>query len=63
LGRDIFDISIVKLVGKSVDLVACNGVDRLGGTDFDYELRKLVKGKYLEKTGNLSKVGAIRCGK
>ena len=51
LGGGTFDISIINLSGHEVELLATDGVSRLGGDDFDEVIRKLVKEKYKEATG------------
>ncbi|MFT6450084.1 MAG: molecular chaperone DnaK [Oleispira sp.] len=51
LGGGTFDISIIKVNGQDVDVLASNGVSKLGGDDFDKEVRNLVRKKYEEMTG------------
>ena len=51
LGGGTFDISIVKINGKHVDVIATDGIAYLGGDDFDQILQKIVQQKYLEATG------------
>ena len=50
LGGGTFDISIIKVSGNDVDVVASNGLSKLGGDDFDRALLKLVQEKYEEET-------------
>lgn len=45
LGGGTFDISIVKVLGRDVEVLGSSGIQRLGGDDFDKALRK----KILEK--------------
>ncbi len=51
LGGGTFDVSIISLSGQDVELLATDGVSRLGGDDFDEALWKLVAKKYKEATG------------
>jgi molecular chaperone DnaK len=51
LGGGTFDVSIVRLSGQDVDLMATEGLQKLGGDDFDETLRKIAKAKYAEATG------------
>ena len=46
LGGGTFDISIVNIAGKDVEVLTSNGVHELGGIDFDQALKKLVEKKY-----------------
>ena len=41
-GGGTFDISVVKIDGQEIDVIATNGVSKLGGDDFDEVLIKLV---------------------
>jgi molecular chaperone DnaK len=52
LGGGTFDISIVNVANQNVDVVATNGVSKLGGDDFDEALQKVVFKKFKEATGN-----------
>lgn len=45
LGGGTFDISIIRVDGQDVEVMATNGVARLGGDDFDLALQKLVQKK------------------
>ena len=45
-GGGTFDVSIIKIDGQEIDVIASNGVSKLGGDDFDKELIKLVQTKY-----------------
>ena len=52
LGGCTFDISIVRIQGSDIELLASEGVKKLGGDDFDETLVTLVKNKYeLETNG------------
>ncbi len=48
LGGGTFDISIIRVNGHEVDVLCSNGVQKLGGMDFDELLRKIVAEKYKE---------------
>ncbi len=50
LGGGTFDISIIRLSGQDVEVVASNGLQKLGGLDFDESLGNVVKKKYSEMT-------------
>ena len=52
LGGGTFDISIIAIEGNDVEVVASNGIAKLGGDDFDNALIELVKTKYQAETGN-----------
>ena len=51
LGGGTFDISIIKVDGQNIDVLATNGVSRLGGDDFDNAIIELVSKKYRDLTG------------
>jgi len=51
LGGGTFDISIVKINGFEVDVIATDGISELGGDDFDAELQKIIQKKFLKATG------------
>ena len=51
LGGGTFDVSVIKVNGQDVEVVASNGISKLGGDDFDASLWKLVAKKYKEETG------------
>lgn len=51
LGGGTFDVSIIKVSGHDVDVIASNGLDKLGGADFDNALWGLVSKKFKEETG------------
>jgi molecular chaperone DnaK len=50
-GGGTFDISIIRVDGQDVEVLATNGVAKLGGDDFDSALQRLVQGKYKKLTG------------
>jgi molecular chaperone DnaK len=52
LGGGTFDVSIIHVSGHDVEVVATDGVSRLGGDDFDRALQALVQRKYEQKTGH-----------
>lgn len=51
LGGGTFDVSIIRVNGQDVEVLASNGVSKLGGDDFDTTLKHLVSKKYKEQTG------------
>jgi molecular chaperone DnaK len=51
LGGGTFDVSIIRVDGQNVDVVASNGVTKLGGDDFDESLTAIVARKYKAATG------------
>jgi len=53
LGGGTFDVSIIRVDGQDIDVIASNGVARLGGDDFDLAFKKIVQKKYEELTGEL----------
>jgi molecular chaperone DnaK len=52
LGGGTFDVSVIKVQGQDIDVVASNGVNKLGGDDFDRCLWNIVAEKYKLETGN-----------
>lgn len=52
LGGGTFDVSIIRVDGQDVEVLATNGVSKLGGDDFDLALKKLVQEKYKDLTGD-----------
>jgi len=52
LGGGTFDVSIIKVDGQNVEVLATNGVAKLGGDDFDFALVDLVRKKYKAITGD-----------
>ena len=53
LGGGTFDVSIIKVEGSDIDVITSDGVNKLGGDDFDDILIEIVKGKYKEETGKV----------
>jgi len=51
LGGGTFDVTIIKVNGKDIDVLASEGVSRLGGDDFDAKLIEIVRAKYSAATG------------
>ena len=51
LGGGTFDVSVVKVSGDNIDVVATGGVSKLGGDDFDRALREIIKAKYKSISG------------
>jgi molecular chaperone DnaK len=49
-GGGTFDVSIIQVDGYDVDVLATNGIAKLGGQEFDDALRNLVTRKYKEQT-------------
>lgn len=51
LGGGTFDISIINVSGQDVEVLATNGVSKLGGDDFDLILQNLISKKFKGETG------------
>jgi molecular chaperone DnaK len=51
LGGGTFDVSVIKVNGQDIDVVSSNGLNKLGGDDFDNILWSLVAGKYAKESG------------
>jgi molecular chaperone DnaK len=51
LGGGTFDVTIMKINGKDIEVLCSNGVSTLGGDDFDQLLVDLVQKKYKDETG------------
>lgn len=51
LGGGTFDVSILRVSGSDVEVLASNGLHKLGGADFDNALWELVAGKYRSEVG------------
>lgn len=51
LGGGTFDVSVIQVSGQDVDVLASNGVARLGGDDFDRACREIVNKKHQEEHG------------
>ncbi|TXS90795.1 Hsp70 family protein [Parahaliea maris] len=52
LGGGTFDVSIIRVDGQDVEVLASNGVSKLGGDDFDKVIIGIVKRKYAQITGD-----------
>jgi len=50
-GGGTFDISIINVVGYDVEVLATNGIAKLGGDEFDQALQNIAARKYKEQTG------------
>ena len=51
MGGGTFDISIIRIKDKDVEVLTSNGIAKLGGIDFDRDLKKLAEEKYQDATG------------
>lgn len=51
LGGGTFDVTVMKVAGRSIDIIASEGDRHLGGTDFDRALADIVSRKFLAETG------------
>ncbi len=51
LGGGTFDVSVATVAGKDIDVVASNGAQDLGGSQFDQKLLEYFEKKYKEETG------------
>ena len=51
LGGGTFDISIIRVHGQNVEVLATNGVAKLGGDDFDLVIVEIVSRKFRDATG------------
>ncbi len=51
LGGGTFDISIIRVDGHHVEVLATNGVAKLGGDDFDRSIIEIISKKYRAETG------------
>jgi molecular chaperone DnaK len=47
LGGGTFDVSIVKVSGSDVDILASEGLQKCGGADFDNAMLEIIKEKFL----------------
>lgn len=52
MGGGTFDVSIIKVNGQDVEVLASNGVSKLGGDDFDNAIKNIVFKKYTKMTGD-----------
>ena len=50
LGGGTFDISIIKVKGKDIEVLGSDGIHELGGQDFDIILQQIVSEKFKKKT-------------
>lgn len=51
LGGGTFDITIVRISGEDVEVLSTEGVNKLGGDDFDRKLQELVADRYAQENG------------
>lgn len=51
LGGGTFDISIIRVNGQDIEVLASNGIAKLGGDDFDAALQRIVQKKFRTLTG------------
>lgn len=51
LGGGTFDVSVIRVNGQEIDVVASNGLQKLGGDDFDNLLWDLIAHKYSQEVG------------
>jgi molecular chaperone DnaK len=51
LGGGTFDISIIRVQGQDVEVLAASGIAQCGGDDFDRALHQVIKNKYKKVTG------------
>ena len=51
MGGGTFDISIIHIKDKDVEVLTSNGIAKLGGIDFDKALKKLAEEKYKTEVG------------
>jgi len=51
LGGGTFDVSVIKVDGQNIEVLATNGIIRLGGIDFDEALQAIVAKKFKEVSG------------
>jgi molecular chaperone DnaK len=52
LGGGTFDVSVIRVRGQEVEVVASNGLHKLGGDDFDRCLWELIASKYKDEVGS-----------
>lgn len=53
LGGGTFDVSIIRVAGQDVEVLASNGLHKLGGADFDQALWDLIAKKYQQESGEI----------
>jgi molecular chaperone DnaK len=51
LGGGTFDVSIIRVDGRDVEVLATNGIGKLGGDDFDKALQSLIQREFKNQTG------------
>lgn len=51
LGGGTFDVTIIRVDGKDIEVLATEGVSKLGGDDFDTKVREIVARKYSQAVG------------
>ena len=51
LGGGTFDVSIIRVSGQEVEVLATGGIARLGGDDFDFALQRIVRKKFRDQHG------------
>lgn len=51
LGGGTFDISIIKVEGTDIEVMTTDGVNKLGGDDFDDKIIEIVRTKFKKETG------------
>ena len=59
LGGGTFDVSLLRVEGNDIEVVATEGVAKLGGDDFDLALKELFRRKYTEANGSEPPAGAL----
>ena len=57
LGGGTFDVSIVRLSGQEVELLATEGVQKIGGDDFDEAVLTIARNKYEAETNGTLEQG------
>lgn len=62
LGGGTFDVSVVKVSGHDVEVLSSEGVQRLGGKDFDDKLISLVHKKYKDQYGKNADLQKLEFG-
>jgi molecular chaperone DnaK len=53
LGGGTFDVSIIKVNGQDIEVLASHGVTKLGGDDFDLALQGIIKKKFKDLTSRI----------
>lgn len=51
LGGGTFDVTLMRISGKDIEVLATEGVARLGGDDFDEKIQEIVARKYATSSG------------